>query len=127
MSLDNVFRICDPDKKWTIEEANDILPLLRYISTKCDTEVNRHLSQQRFLLKAKAPQALIEELDKAVQQELVKWGNKLVKLGLKYHNGYILFNTGLGYWSWQTTEPKVEYFSYYSEPIINRAKYYVTT
>jgi len=118
--MNNIIEICNPEKKWTLEEANQILPLLLKLSAQCDTEVDKLLKNQRALMKMGAAKAQIDKIDKMVQQELLKWGSKVTKLGIKYHYGYHLFDNGSGFWSWQKPEPEVKYFIEYTSPVNDR-------
>lgn len=122
MNLDNVIEICNPDKKWSLEEANSMLPLLRRLSNKCDSVVNKLLADQRYLLGCGAPKEKIENIDLEVQNELKKWGEKVVRLGCKYRNGYILFDSGYMYYSWLPTEPEIGLYQPYYDPFNMRRK-----
>lgn len=117
MNSDNVFEICNPEKIWSLEEANSLLPLLTKLSNNCDEEVNKLLRTQRYLIKYNASKESIKEIDIAVQEVLKKWGTKVVKLGCKYHSGYVLFNNGWGFYSWLSNELSIVYYTHYSEPL----------
>lgn len=113
--MSNVIEICNPDKVWSLQQARDVLPLLKKLSHKCDAEVEDLLRKQRVFLKSGASQEKIQDIDKQVQQKLIKWGTKLTKLGIKVYGGHLLFNTGFGYFSWYTNEADITHYLYYTD------------
>ncbi len=110
-------KICQPlPVKFTLAEANELLPLIRRISAKHDTVINRALANQRFLMVSGAPQIRVTECDNRVVAELQAWSRKIMKLGVRqFQGGAYGFDSGFGYWSWYTNEPSVTHFHDYME------------
>jgi hypothetical protein len=109
-------QICRIDRKFTLEEANAMLPILRRISAKHDAAINRALADQRYLMKCKAPLEKIQECDNRVVKELQTWGGKVLKLGVKQiQGGWYAFDTGYGWFSWCPAEATVSYYYDYNQ------------
>lgn len=121
--MNKVIDICQPNKIWSLEEANEILPLLKYISRNCDTRVNTLLGKQKQLIRCQAAKEKIDEIDTLVIKELNRWGTKFVKLGAKPFQGQVLFNkSDGGCWSWYTNEPSIEYYYNIEDPMHMRRR-----
>ena len=116
MNLNNVVTMCVLDRKFTLAEANELLPMLRRISTKHDIAINRALADQRYLMKVGAPQKVITDCDNRVVAELQSWARKVLKLGVKqFQGGWYGFDCGFGYYSWTPNEDTIRYFHGYLE------------
>lgn len=116
MNSSNVVKICQDNQKFTLEEAEVMIPTLRRISDKCDLAVEKLLSIQRFMMQSGAPERVIKSLDDQVIDELKKWGGKVARLGIRLSAGQYLFDNGQGFWSWYKNEPNISHYLNYMEP-----------
>lgn len=124
MSLGDLIRICQtPGAIFTLEEANEILPLIKKITDKSSALVDQYLHDQNWYMKSGAPEKKIKELDAKVQDELKKWAGKIGRLGLTViGSNIVLFNNSVGWWSWFYGEDTVCHFHGYNETIQQRRR-----
>ena len=118
-----VIEIC-VDRTWTLQEAREILPLLKKVFEKHESRIKILLDNQRFFMKTQAPMAAIKSCDDGISHELKLMGGKFLKLGIKvYGNNFIGFDSGEWFWSYQYPEEDISYFHGYVEnPLFNRHK-----
>lgn len=121
MILNNVISICQAPRFFTLEEADELIPLVLKITEQNEGRVQKLLDVQRYFLRSGAPQERIKSADTEVGQILVNWGTKLTKLGCKvFGGGFVGFDSGSGFWSWHNGETKIEYFHGYLESPLQR-------
>ncbi len=110
------------ERDWTLDEAKEVLPLVRRIFEKHENAIKFALDQQRFFIKTGAPQTAVTDCDKKVNEELIAMGRKLTRLSIKVFGNYFIgFDSGQWYWSWKFNEPTIEYFNGYEEnPLYSR-------
>lgn len=122
MSSTNVVSICQPPRTFTLQEANDLIPLFERITARHESVVVQLLDKQRYLVKTGATADTYNKIDPLVGKEMVQWGAKLVKLGAQvFTHGYIGFDAGNGfYWSWHFGEKSITYFHGHSESPLQR-------
>jgi len=128
--MGTITNICAwPIRKFTLKEANDELPLLKRVFERHEVACNKALADQRFYIKAKAPEALVRQCDDRVSKEMAACGKKLLKLGVKpFGSGFVGFDSGCFYWSWRHGESIVEYYHDYEvHPISGRRKITILT
>lgn len=118
--MGEVFSICEANKKFTLEEAEDMIPMLKRISNNCDKVIEKLLAEQRYYIKCDAPKVRIDNIDVQIAEELQRWGGKVARLGIRLFNGQYLFNNGTGYWSWYKSEDKITNYINYGEDPSNR-------
>lgn len=105
-------------KKFTLDEANKILPIIR--------KITKETVEQFLILEAKLRHHESEpEKYKAIENEvnnlLNKWADKINKLGAEPKGIWLVdFNCGEGYYCWRYDEEKVEYFHSYEEGFSGR-------
>lgn len=114
--------ICQQPRFFTLQEADELVPIISRITKHNEREVQKLLDKQRYMLKSGAPQERITEADTLVGKHLVDWGAKLTKLGCKvFGMGYVGFDCGSGFWSWHEGDgDKVNYFHGYMETPLQR-------
>lgn len=96
---------------FTIDEADELIPVVARITENMENEINKLMEKQRFYTKSGAPDALIKEIDVKVGDLLIKGGAKLTRLGLRvYPHGFVGFPAGFGYWSWIRGDKKIEWY-----------------
>jgi hypothetical protein len=114
--MGEVHYICQENQKFTLAEAEAMIPTLLRLSQKCDIVVDKLLATQRFMIKAGAPKRVIDSLDEDVINELKRWGGKVARLGVRLQGGQYLFDSGMGFWSWYRGEPNISHYLNYMEP-----------
>lgn len=122
MILSNVVSICQPPKFFTLEEADELVPLISRITEQDENRVQKLLDVQRYMLKSGASRDAVIKVDAEVGQILVGWGTKLTKLGCKvFGGGYVGFDNGAGFFSWHNGDTSIRYFHGYLEsPMLRR-------
>lgn len=119
--LNNVIEICQPPKIYSLQEAQAIVPYLQIVTARHEAEVQRLIKQQQKLVKNGAPNHIIEELQKEVNDHMVRWGTKVRKLGgWPLAGGAVGIDGGGFYWSWFLGEQKIEYYHSYTDSPGNR-------
>lgn len=125
MNLSNVVEIGrPPGTEFTIEEARNLLPIIKKITKKAELSVTKLLEDQSFMIKTGAPKEIVDSYDQKVGEILKTWGGKITRLGGRvFGSGLIGFNNGIGYWSWHHTEETIEFYHGYDEdPMTTRRK-----
>lgn len=116
--MSKVAEICQERaaKTFTLQEVNDLVPLLTKISQKHENIISESMNTQRFMLKSGAKQERITEQDNIVGENMRQWGVKVYKLGAKVMpGGYLGFNSGCFYWSWHYGEKDCSYYHEYED------------
>lgn len=115
--LTNVVSICqDHTKFFTLAEVNKLVPLLDRITRRHEREIQKAMSNQRFLIKTGAPQSCVSKCDDIVGYHMAEWGKKIYKLGGRVlQGGYIAFDNSWGYWSWHWGEHEINMYHDYTE------------
>lgn len=119
----NLTKICQPlPHIFTLDEANELVPLLQKISARYHDLIEKELDKQRFFIKTGASDTRINTCDAEVSKAMVAWGSKITKLGGKVLvGGYIGLDCGFGYYSWRFGETRIEwYHDYLDSPISKR-------
>lgn len=116
--MTNVIGICyDKLRVFTLQETNEILPLVQRITEKHENAVSKILAEQWWMMKSGSPRSKVDSYDIEVQKELIKWGKKLTKLGVKaLECGYVGFDSGCFLWSWRLGDVSVLNYHGYDEP-----------
>lgn len=122
--LSNVVSICQPPKFFTLEEADELVPLMLRITSAGERNIQKLLDDQRYMLRSGAPVERIKETDVKVGTILTEWGTKLTKLGCRvYGMGYVGLDSGSGFWSWHHGDGlKISYHHGYLETPLQRRK-----
>lgn len=120
----NLVYICQPlSRTFTLQECNDLLPIIRRITEKWQQNIHKIMDDQRFYMKTGAPQIKVTDCDDRVSEEYRLWGTKLLRLGIKILEGnYLGFNSGFGYYSWAWNDPEVNHYHEYEEAPYQRRK-----
>lgn len=110
--------ICVP-KFWALQDALGMLKLLSRITEKHRVVINKHLSEQRYCIKSAASKEKQDSYDKLVTDEMVTWGSKMTRLGVKVINGgnTLLFDNGFGYYVCENDFSGVRYYMGYTDKI----------
>lgn len=120
--MGDVVEICSPSKIYSWQEAMDMIPMLKRISSETDVSIRKSLSEQSFVIKCGAPKHVLDKYDNLVQEELKRWGGKLARLGIQRLSGRLLFNTGFGFWVLDLNDTKIDHYVDYDKPISEMRK-----
>lgn len=108
--------ICQEPKIFSLQEAQELVPLLQRITRKHETQVNKLIQSQQYLVKSGAPDRVLESYQDGVNEELAKWAVKIKKLGCIPLPGCAVgIEAGGYYWSWFYNETKIEHYQLYTE------------
>lgn len=104
---------------FTIEEAKELLPIIRRITKQAFEDVKKLTAQLAFA-KEKDQRTLVE---KRVEDVFRTWHLKINKLGCDAKGMWLVdFDTGEGYYCWQYPEANIEYFHGYFEGFRGRVR-----
>src|ERR1700734_178769 len=100
MNEDNIVSIDRSTPRiFTLQEVNDLVPLLNAITKKHEDVIKQAMDRQSFLMKTRATQAAITKQDDIVGEQMAQWGRKVYKLGAKVlPGGYLGFDSGNFFW-----------------------------
>lgn len=113
LSLTNIIGIApiDETRVFTLDEANNLVPLIARITAKYAAKAEKIMSEQRFFQKTYAPLDKIQKCDLEMGKLLNEWGLKLRKLGAyPLANGFVGINAGSFYWSWHADEKEIGFY-----------------
>lgn len=107
-------------KKFSLEEANELLPLIRRITEATANQVNQ-LAEKMDGLNEDDPR-FIEVSDK-VDIHVKKWIDKMQKLGCEAKGLWLVdFDNGQGYYCWTWPEEQVDHYHGYDEGFQGRLR-----
>ena len=102
--LPEVSRVCAKGRVFSLQQARELLPLVRRVTVRSYERVSRLTSELR-LAKGVQRRAELKEL---AQDEFRKWREAMVKLGVEPKGPWIVdFDRGDGYYCWRSTEPDI--------------------
>ncbi len=106
-------------KLFSLDQAQDLLPLVYSITEKAHSQV-RFLTSQADALK-NAPQTQLKKIEDDIQNLIESWQKKMTRLGA-HPKGYWLvdFDNGNGYFCWKFPEKEIKYSHGYQEGFSGR-------
>lgn len=106
------------DRKFTLEEARQLLPLLKKI-TKESLEQFLLLEEKLKSLPSEDPKS--KETETQIGEVLNRWGEKVMKLGALPKGIWLVdFDNGEGYYCWRYGDDSIEHFHGYREGFAGR-------
>jgi hypothetical protein len=98
-------------KRFTLEEANKVVKILKGISARVNKTIDRLVEDQKFLMKSKASEEIVKEYERKITTALQEYRSKVMKLGgVELSGGFILFTSvNPGYWVWYTPDQECKY------------------
>lgn len=108
--MGSLIRINQENITFSLEEAVEVLPIVKRIVAKHEVVIQKLLKEQRYALDAKAGLETIKEYDKKLVNEQIAWGSKLTRMGLRVSGGYVYFNTGTGWYVWLIGHDNIQYY-----------------
>jgi len=123
MSLENKIygKISDTTikKVFSLEEANDLLPLIYRITDEVHKKVKKMIHRIEALQGSN--KILITEIEAEINLELNRWQNKLSRLGAVPKGMWLAdFDHGDGYYCWKFPETKIQYVHGYKDGFTGR-------
>lgn len=104
---------------FTIEEARELLPIIRRITQQAHNQV-KFLGMQLSLFKEKSKKAKYEE---KIQEVFQAWHEKIRKLGCDAKGMWLVdFDSGEGYYCWHYPENTVDFYHGYVEGFRGRVR-----
>lgn len=108
-------------KVFKIEEARELLPLVRRITEEASQRVSGHLSVLEAIREKDSSKA--KDLEDKVNKLITDWQTKIEKLGAEGKGLWLVdFDCGNGYYCWKFPEEKLDHFHSYSEGFQARVK-----
>lgn len=104
---------------FSLEEAKDLLPIIRRITNNAQSEVKKLSMQLSFV----ADRPLKRDIERRIQHYFLRWQKKVQKLGCQAKGMWLVdFDNGEGYYCWHFPEPDICYFHGYDEGFRGRVK-----
>lgn len=104
---------------FTIDEARDMLPVVKKITKDAFVEVKKLSTQLGFTTDKQKR----EVLEKEIQQRFKRWQLKVGKLGCEAKGMWLVdFDSGEGYYCWHYPEPSIQFFHGYFDGYRGRVK-----
>lgn len=104
---------------FNLEEAKEMLPIVRRITNYAQGEVKRLSMQLAYV----GDRPKKREIERQIQQYFLQWQRKVQKLGCQAKGMWLVdFDTGEGYYCWHYPEPEICYFHGYDEGFRGRVK-----
>jgi hypothetical protein len=104
----------NPRKVFTVEDVNQILPLVKRITEEYSQKVQAMIA--RFEALKGRQDETVTALEKEINDQIQYWQNKLERLGIRAKGLWIAdFDSGDGYFCWKYPEEKVTYWHAYKD------------
>lgn len=99
---------------FTLEEARELLPLIKRLTQKAVDETEGHLTQLEYLSQDSSNR---KEISDELNHFVNRWVEKVQKLGCEVKGLWLVdFDSGEGdYWCWQYPESDVEFYHSHNE------------
>lgn len=104
---------------FTLDEAKELLPVVRRITRTAYDDVKRLNSQLTFMNN----RTKTKEIEDSIQAIFQDWYRKMNKLGCEAKGMWLVdFDSGEGYYCWHYPEPEIHYFHGYLDGFRGRTK-----
>ncbi len=108
-------------KVFSIESANQIIPLIYRITEETNSAVQQLSMQLDLVLDKKSDLAL--RIQSEIDELVTKWHSKLERLGARPKGVWLAdFDNGEGYFCWKFPEKKIVYYHGYQDGFTGRKK-----
>jgi len=108
----DVIEIHQKKKFFSLDEARDLLPVVRRVTKHAQEEIDRLATQ----LSVAKEQARKDELEEAVQSRFRAWMDQIKRLGCEAKGAWLVdFDNGEGYYCWSYPESSLAHFHGYRE------------
>lgn len=105
---------------FTLQEARDLVPLLRKITGNAVGQVNTLMGKLEFLSE-EDPE--FDEVRTGIDNVVRAWAEKLQKLGCEVKGLWLVdFDNGQGYYCWSFPEDELDHFHGYEEGFAGRTR-----
>jgi len=106
-------------KCFSLEEANDLLPVVRRITRSYLERVETLI--QRIEALSNVSSGVVDSLEAEVNENVQAWQSKLEKLGIRPKGLWVAdFDSGDGYFCWKFPEENINYWHRYSDGFSGR-------
>lgn len=106
-------------KVFTLQEARDLLPVIRRVTRHAHEEVDRLAQQHRACGDEDRRRAVESQIGEIFEG----WVNKVRKLGCDAKGSWLVdFDNGEGYYCWHYPESELEYFHGYRDGFQGRVR-----
>ncbi len=104
---------------FTLEQAKEMLPIVRRITRRANEEFQKHASQLSVLKDGERRKICEERANEAFRQ----WVEKVQKLGGEAKGLWLVdFDSGEGYYCWKWPEPDILHYHGYDSGFDGRQK-----
>ncbi len=118
----SISSIAGEKRVFTLQEARDLVPLVRKITVDTVGQVNDLLNQLEYLTEEDTE---FEELRGSIDATVRGWAEKLQKLGCEVKGLWLVdFDNGQGYycWSFPEDDDELDHFHGYEEDVAERKR-----
>jgi hypothetical protein len=107
-------------RRFTLEEANALLPTVRQLTADAVHEAESLASRMR---KAAPGSEQYVRLDESLNARIARWATDIEALGVQVKGLWLVdFDNGDGYYCWRHPEPSVSHYHGYTEGFDGRMK-----
>lgn len=108
-------------KKFTLEEVNDVLPLVYRITEDVQKRVKKMIQRIEALQGSNV--ILVGEIKAQIDFELHRWQNKMSRLGAVPKGMWLAdFDNGQGYYCWKFPETQIKFSHGYQDGFTGRVE-----
>lgn len=123
--MSTIFAI-NKKKLFTLEEANELLPLVMKLTEESSRQVKKLINQLEAFPDKKNQKAA--EIEEQVNKIVELWQSKIEKLGLRPKGLWLCdFDNGAGYFCWKYPESQITHYHGYNEGFSGRKKLGIET
>ena len=117
--MGQLIEIHQPQKFFTLEEAQTLLPIVKRMTEGAVREVEAMTTQLNYIPQGEKR----KEVEKQVELSFQFWVEKMEKIGCSCKGMWLVdFDSGEGYYCWHYPEEKIEYFHGYFDGYQGRIK-----
>lgn len=105
---------------FTLQEARDLLPLVRKITANAVGQVNNLVARLEFVSEDDPE---FEEARSAIDNVALAWSEKLKRLGCDVQGLWLVdFDNGQGFYCWSYPEDELDHFHGYDDGFAGRTR-----
>lgn len=117
--MDNVVSISQTQRTFTLQQAQELLPVIIHITAESQREVSRMVNRLEAIKYGSTEAA--QQLEEDIQALIDHWQQKLSRLGVHPKGLWLAdFDNGRGYYCWKYPESSLRFFHGYQDGFSGR-------
>ncbi|MBX2995507.1 MAG: DUF2203 domain-containing protein [Bdellovibrionaceae bacterium] len=117
--MDNVVSISQTQRTFTLQQAQELLPVIIHITAESQREVSRMVNRLEAIKYGSTEAA--QQLEEDIQTQIDHWQQKLSRLGVHPKGLWLAdFDNGRGYYCWKYPESSIRFFHGYQDGFSGR-------